>query len=77
MKNLESKKQEIKTYKANAQKCADKILTLKLAIKGLLGNIPEYVTDKLIEIAGDIASERSSMEFYDRQAKTLEDEINE
>lgn len=77
MKNLESKKQEIKTYKENAQKSENKIVTLKLAIKGLMGNIPEYVTDKLVEIASDIASEKNSLEFYERQVRNLEEEINE
>lgn len=74
MKNLDSKKQEIKTCQDNIQKCCEKIFTLKLAIKGLVGHLPEYITDKLVEIAGEISNEMSSLKYYERQLKSLEEE---
>lgn len=76
MENLESKKQELQCCQLNIKKCANRIDTFKLAIKFLIGNISEDITDKLIEIAGEIVNEKSSMEFYNKQAEKLEKEIN-
>ena len=68
------KNQEIKTCQDNIQKSCEKIFTLKLAIKGLVGHLPEYITDKLVDIAGEISSEMNSLKYYERQLKSLEAE---
>ena len=72
MENKNLKKEEIKTCQDNIKKCCEKIFTLKLAIKGLVGYLPEYITDKMVEIAGEISSELNSLKYYERQLKSLE-----
>lgn len=47
------------TIKADIERSQNKVVILRLAIKGLLGDVSEYVVEKLIEIAKEIASEES------------------
>ena len=72
MKKENLKNEEIKVCQDNIQKCCEKIFTLKLAIKGLVGHLPEYITYKLVDIAGEISSELNSLKYYERQLKSLE-----
>lgn len=67
-------KQKINEYNERILKCSDRICTLKLAIQGLVGHTSEYVVDKLVEIAKDIASENSLIQFYNEKIKELEGE---
>lgn len=78
MKNLNIKKEERNEYialsKESIRKSSDRICTLKLALKGLMGDLPEYIVDKLIEIGAEISSEIGAIKFYETKIKALEDE---
>lgn len=61
LKTFESDKAKdtIETMKKDLNNSYEKIITLKLAIKGLLGDISEYIVDKLVEIGGEISAEQN------------------
>ena len=51
------------TLRKDLNKSCEKIVTLKLAIKGLMGDISGCVTDKLIEICGEISLEQNRIKL--------------
>ena len=57
------KAESVEMIEKDLNKSCEKIVTLKFAIKGLLGELPSYITDKLIEICGEIAIEQQRVDF--------------
>lgn len=72
MKNKETNTIDIKLCEKNIKESSERVFTLKLAIKGLLGNIPEYVVDKLVEICGEISSEMNLINCFKRMIDSEE-----
>lgn len=55
--------QSNKYYEESIEKSSNKIATLKLAIRGLVGDLPEYIIDKLVEIGAEISNEQFNIKF--------------
>ncbi len=68
--------QSNKYYKEAIEKSCNRIATLKLAIKGLVGNLPEYIIDKLVEISAEISNEQFNIKFSESCIENTEEVAN-
>jgi len=69
----DNKEVNTKSIRSDIDKSCNRIMTYKLAIRGLLGNVSEYVVDKLIEIAKDINNEETNIKFNENLIKKYEE----
>ena len=74
-KNVTQKeiKKEIDVCNGNIKNSESKIFIYNLAIKGLLGDLSEYVLEKLLEIASAIRDEQLNIKWQERRLKELQE----
>ena len=67
--NMFEEKDTIDTIKKDLNKSSERIVTLRFALKGLMGELPSYIIDKLIEICGEISMEKQRVDFLSSMLK--------
>ena len=67
-------KEKIDERKEDIKKIGEKIFTLNLAIRGLVGHLPEFVVDKLVDICGQLSHETEMLGYYERDLKRMEED---
>ena len=71
--NEENIKQQIASCERSVEISNEKKMIYRLALKGLLGDVSEYIVEKLLNIANAMREEDLNIEWQTRRLKELQE----